>query len=566
MSSPGRLALRNVTRGVLAAATAAACLIPGPARCQSPAGPVASAPAAAEIPEIPLSLHDAIGIALRNSNVIRTVEGATASVTAFDPTIGDAAVRAAEAGFDPAINATVGQGRYNQPPSSFFGPGLTQPYRRADGNVNAAIRKKGVYGTDATVGYLPPTAYFFLPNGRSGFNPLYSSNLQVSVRQPLLRGFGRDVNEAPIRVARIAANQSVWELRAATQSLVRGVEETYWNLYAARQAAAAYERTLELSREVVRIQRERLAVERAVPAEVARAQAEVFRYERLVAEAEGQAAVAEVRLRDLLGVGLGDGGWLTPVSRPETDPAPADRRAAFADALAKRPDLAGRRLEIAKQGIGLDVAENGRRPQLDAVGLYRASGVGGGWADSVRQAASFGYADYTAGLTFDVPIGNRAAKANVQAAELALSRARALLRRSEQAATLEVEARLREAAYAHARYVRADGQVRENAEWLRATGVRFADPPPEDADGTWLTTALTDLLLAMRNQADAEAAAAAALAAQGVQLARLEEAKGTILDARRIEVIDGDREAPGPARNGPARPPVVWGHTPTPKP
>jgi hypothetical protein len=65
--------------------------------------------------------------------------------------------------------------------------------------------------------------------------------------------------------------------------------------------------------------------------------------------------------------------------------------------------------------------------------------------------------------------------------------------------------------------------------------LRYEDPPPGGRD--WLLQALNEYLLALRAKATAASDAATQLARYNGSLARLEEAKGTLLETRNIALL-----------------------------
>lgn len=77
---------------------------------------------------------------------------------------------------------------------------------------------------------LPPG--FFYPN------PSWTNNIQVGMSQPLLQGFGSDVNLAQVRLARNADRKSMQDLRLRLLDLVARTEAAYWRLVLARNDLA----------------------------------------------------------------------------------------------------------------------------------------------------------------------------------------------------------------------------------------------------------------------------------------------------------------------------------------
>lgn len=490
-----------------------------------------------------LSLREAVTIALRNSDVIRTLEGDqvhASGVTTFDPAVLDAYFRSANAIFDPTLRVSYIGDKYNQPPSTFFGPGIPANTRRDDGTLTAALVKPWATGGSTSIAYNPSTGYLFFPNGTSGlFNPKITSNIEISGRQPLLRGAGIDVNRAPIRIAQLQTGQSVWDVKQATLALVRSVEEAYWNLQAAQAAMRAIDDILPFIDDVVHIQEERLEEERTIRAEVAKARAQQASFRQSRINARSEVLKQELHLRNLLGLPPDDGLTIIPSLPPSRAPLQIDPVATMRIAADNRPELMRQRLGIRIREMELIVAENGLKPQLDLQALYRTNGLSDNLSDSLTMTIQNQFTDWSAGATFSMPLGRRAARASFEAAELVLSRERMLLRQKLHATAHQLGDLLRQLEAVRDEYDQAEIRVRETEEWLKGARARYEDPPPGAEGQDWLLLALNDYLLAMRTRAEANTEIAVILARYNTLLATLEEAQGILLTSYDIS-LDGD--------------------------
>lgn len=519
-----------------------------------PLAPLVPAPPVGELPDIPppridpapetsevwaLPIREAVGIALRNSDILRTLDGdsvAAAPVTSYDPAIQEAQLRAAVAAFDPVFSTGYVGSRYNQPPGTFLGPGINVSTRRDEGALTASVSKPWQTGATTTVGMLP-ASYLFLPNGSTNINPRYQSDLEFSLKQPLLRGFGVQVNTAPIRVAQLQADQSIWDVKQGALGLVRSVEEAYWELQAAHVRIRALDDVLPLVDNVVHVQQERMDAERAIEADVAKAMAQqaFFRQQRV--QARAIAMQKELQLRNLLGLDPADGRVIVPVDAPMKAPLYVDPPSTVALALDNRPDLMRQRLNVRIRELQLLVTRNGLKPQLDATAFYRLNGLGQDVGDMLEQIRDSQYTDWTLGITYSRAIGNRVPRANYQAAEIQLHKESALFRQKVHAAAFNLSDILRRLTSARDQYELALRRVEKTNIWLKGSRIRYEDPPPDEGDD-WLLSALNDYLLALRAQTDAATELGVLLAEYNVLLARLEEAKGTLLDTFQIQLLN----------------------------
>ena len=89
-----------------------------------------------------------------------------------------------------------------------------------------------------------------LYGNQGNYNPFSAPNISVTVSQPLLRGFGRNVNLRYMRIG--AINQRISRLVFYQQliSTVYGVARLYWDLVSLRENAAVMKQTLEAARKL----------------------------------------------------------------------------------------------------------------------------------------------------------------------------------------------------------------------------------------------------------------------------------------------------------------------------
>jgi len=292
---------------------------------------------------LPLSLRDAISAALADSSVVRTLDGDVnvASITPTDVMIAAQQIAVEQGRFQPRLTGNLGASRIDDPPNTFFGPGITTNTRRDAANAMARVTQPLATGGSLSVGIEPATAYLFFPNGVNPgqFNPLYSTDVVIRARQPVLQGAGRSVNLAPIRISQVRSNQSRWQLEEVLNSQIRSVIEGYWRLYAAHLQVQAVNAVLPLARESVRIERLRMNADRSIPADVARAQVQLDGFLRSETTVLGQMRKRSLQLRQLMGGDPQIIPLLLPSERPLEIAPPEDPAEFIQVALQNRPML-----------------------------------------------------------------------------------------------------------------------------------------------------------------------------------------------------------------------------------
>ena len=212
---------------------------------------------------------------------------------------------------------------------------------------------------------------YTLTNQPAAVNPAYQPSLQFDFEQPLLQGFGVEINQlrqsSPtsellpnasvlgdlpqpgvegILVTRIRFDQQRAEFQRNVNFMLANVEFSYWNLYNAYWTLYANEAALRQAYESWKIAEVKLQAGKIAVADVAQArgQYELFRSNRLQAlggTAAGAVSVieAERELRGMLGLPVEDGTRLVPSDAPTLAEFHPDWDTALAEAMNNAPSL-----------------------------------------------------------------------------------------------------------------------------------------------------------------------------------------------------------------------------------
>ncbi|NBO46978.1 MAG: TolC family protein, partial [Actinobacteria bacterium] len=276
-------------------------------------------------------------------------------------------------------------------------------------------------------------------------NPAWINALQVGLTQPLLRGFGTDVNMAQIRLARNNDRRSVQQLRASLLQLCRDVELGYWQLVLARQRVVTAQWLVRVGVEV----REVLAKRRAfdtTQAQYADAVAKVEDRKSQLIRAQRDVTASVDRLKVLLNdptLAVGDETMVVPADFMVDQPLKYSLRDAIATASEQSPAVTQALLGVDDAGIRQVVADNGRLPSLNLNAQMQFNGLESGFGSAWQEATEGGFMNYLVGLNFAQPIGNRAGEANYRRARLQRSQAVLVYRSAVQNAVFQVKDALR---------------------------------------------------------------------------------------------------------------------------
>jgi outer membrane protein len=259
-------------------------------------------------------------------------------------------------------------------------------------------------------------------------NPRWDTDLTVSLRQPLLNGFGTLVNRSGIVIARNARAQNAETFEINVVSTLQQVDSAYWNLVGARRAVEVAEQSLELAQRLLNETRERVKVGTSAPIDLVQSEAGVAtRRQRLIA-ARNAASNAEDVLKGMLGFNE-PAEWTRKIETTQTyefKPLDVDLRQSIETALQERPEIRQQQLQLDLLQFQVKVARNRTLPGLDLTATYGYGGLGGntlsetpsgeplplkgGFEDAGQQILSRDFPHWTMGAQFSLPIGNNEAQ------------------------------------------------------------------------------------------------------------------------------------------------------------
>jgi len=395
----------------------------------------------------------------------------------------------------------------------------------------------------------------FRTNSRfSLLNPSYSSGFDLTLSQPLLRDFGRSVTERGIVIARNNLEISRLGFVQQVTALLRDVEEAYWNLVEARYQLQVAEAALDLARRLHEQNRVRVDVGTLAPLELVQSEVGIATRDEEIIRARFAVGNAEDRLRQLLGMDREERLWgaeIVPDSEAEISVPLLPVEKAIDQALLSRPELASRRVTRQNLEVQAEYLRNQTKPRLDLQATYGFNGVGGdavvrdaagnviasfpgSWDDALEQIADAEYRGWTVGVGFAYPLGNRSARAQSSAAELAVEQAGTEERELELGIATEVRTAVRA--------VEAAAKAIESAKASR----RLAEKNLE-AEQRKYENGLSTSFQVLQIQDDLTAARSrvvAAVSAYRRALASYRRALGTLLEENQVTVV-GENEPAG---------------------
>lgn len=391
---------------------------------------LAQAPAAA-VPE--LTLSEAVARALDKNFTLQVQRFATENATL--------AIDIADADYSPdlALTARTGLNQEATAGSVLDGVAQTGP-RQESGNVSASVSQK--ITTGATVTANAALARSETNSRNALLNPAYDSDVSLSVRQPLLRGFGTDYNKAAIHRARFGLERANYDFKGTVLDVVRDVEVAYVNLVFAREQLDVRRFSLQVAEQLLDENRARKETGVATDLDVLQAEVGVANANRALVEAQRVAKDREDSLLDLIGQ-FEFTDSVGTVGVPDFDVPTVSFDSSYKLARDNWPAYASQLAALEQLGIDVNTARSNRRPTLDVGG---AVGYNAKEADASSASRNVwdgdGYS-WQVDLALRFPWGFKEEKARLGQAQANLAREETRLRQIEQTVLVQVRAAVR---------------------------------------------------------------------------------------------------------------------------
>jgi outer membrane protein TolC len=384
------------------------------------------------------------------------------------------------------------------------------------------------FGTSITNKFLTGTSVTLSQTATRGDDtvttPSSTSGLTLTVSQPLLRGFGLDVNRASIDQAKNNLESAVRDLETRIAEVLSGAEGAYLDLLLAVEDLKVRELALERAKDQREINRFLIEVGRLPARELVAAESAVSSAELEVAVAQNTAENARRALLrqlnlDPVGVVLTDPLTFTPVV--------ADPAVSLEQAMRRRPELARSRIAVENARLNAMTAKNGSLYDLNLNASLGSSGAGSRSLDqTLRRDFDFKDTTWSLGATLTIPLDN-AANRNAYLTSLnSLRQAELDLKDTEQTIRLDVDNAIKTLQINASRVGEARRGLKLAEDRLETETVKFREGRATNGD----------VINARRDLVTAQSGYLQALVAYQKSRISLDQARGTVLDRWNVQV------------------------------
>jgi outer membrane protein TolC len=283
---------------------------------------------------------------------------------------------------------------------------------------------------------------------RLNLNPFTASSLNLTFTQPLLRGFGIELNKRFIRIAKNEVNIADDVFQQQLISTVSDTIRLYWDLVSLKQDLAVKKESLDAAQRLYQDTKNEYEQGTQAAVEVTSALANLASTNQAYIDEQGTVLQQELLLKEeLTRRGISDPAVasariepITPIESPEKDTV--EPLASLIDQASKdRPDIALAEKQEENTRLSLKGSRNALLPQLDLVAsMQNNGGVGslnpnfipnsvlgiaapraellGGYGTALSQIFRRSFPAYSVGVQLNIPLRNRIAKADVTRDEL----------------------------------------------------------------------------------------------------------------------------------------------------
>ncbi len=354
-------------------------------------------------------------------------------VERLGPQIQEEAINEARGAFNPALKVSVNhedrernldQRAFNGVSSILFGGGGgdSTVFAEVNSGVETGIEGRTPLGTQYNLSMFNRIT----ENDANEFLAEYTSELNLTVKQPILRGFGRDYNTAVIRLAENRYEQQEFRLRSIVLSVLQETINACVELKFAQENMRVKRESIELAEQFVRENKRRVEEGRMSEIEVVQAETRLSEAKEEALQAKGFYIQRLNRLRALIYADANEYHDQPLRIDYEFD---GDRNLPGRDDLLwsaknRNPNYLLAKKQIEERSISLDRAEQDILPELNLVAGVGYQGLG---FDNIHSAiddyANRDGPNWLVGVEFVYPLGN----------DTALSRRRAALLGKRQA-------------------------------------------------------------------------------------------------------------------------------------
>jgi outer membrane protein len=338
-------------------------------------------------------------------------------------------------------------------------------------SANYGVRRSFLTGTTVQLDMAQQSLFQNAP--ANTYNPSLNGNLELSISQNLLRGFGLGVNRRAIVQARNNVKVADLNFKQQVIATVKNVTDLYWDFVSLNDNVRFKQRSLEITRKMYEDNRKRAAIGAVAPIDIIQAEAGVQTAELDLRQARTQLSQQELILKSALTRTGVDSVELMEAHIIATDSIQVPAVEAIrpiqdliAEALSSRPELQEGAISMENNRLSAKGTQSAMLPSLAVNADFQNSALAGtanalaipilangtplvvrseanptflgNWGSIFNQVLSRKYPSYSVSFSLSVPLSNAAARADMIKTQLDYRQAEINQKQSENRVRMDV--------------------------------------------------------------------------------------------------------------------------------
>lgn len=388
-----------------------------------------------------MTLAAAVGLALRNNRTIKTAQVAREAQ--------NFAVRLQESLFDPQVSLTTEATTTKTRQKTYS----TTSVSRSE--VSALVNQLGYAASlspTATLKTKSGTSYTLQWNnsfartvdrtsGTSG-RPQFTVDPELTIVQPLLKGFGQDVNTANLEISKLNTKLGHLSMRNTVAQVITSVVNAYWQVVLDKEQLEIARHALDRARQILEINQALVASGRMAELDTVQAEADVAQKEFSLDVADNTYQQAKINLLALLALPKFSDFTPSPIGDIEQIEIPLG--IAFDLAESNRIEIAQAKISRSLAKVALVVAEDGKKWDLNLTGKAGSSNTRREIMDAIKGVPTDSNT-LSIGVKLVIPFTSLAPEAEVVNAKGSLATAELSLAEIEQSVRVDTQNAVRDA-------------------------------------------------------------------------------------------------------------------------
>ncbi len=388
-----------------------------------------------------MTLAAAVGLALRNNRTIKTAQVAREAQ--------NFAVRLQESLFDPQVSLTTEATTTKTRQKTYSTTSVSRSEVSSLVNqlgyaasVSPTATLKTKFGTSYTLQWNNSFARTVdRASGTSG-RPQFTVDPELTIEQPLLKGFGRDVNTANLEISRLNEKLGRLSMRNTVAQVITAVVNAYWQVVLDKEQLDIARHALDRARQILEINRALVASGRMAELDTVQTEADVAQKEFSLDVADNAYQQAKTTLLALLA--LPKFIDFTPSAIGDIERVEIPLGVAFNLAEKNRLEIAQAQISRSLAKVALVVAEDGKKWDLLLTGKAGSNNTRREIMDAIKGVPTDSNT-LSIGVKLVIPFTSLAPEAEVVNAKGGLATAELTLAETEQTVRVDTQNAVRDA-------------------------------------------------------------------------------------------------------------------------